>query len=590
MKARVFSTERCNKRSQKMQNINKKDVIKLLETIAIYLELKGENPFKISAYRKAAQALETDNRSLAEITDFTALSGIGKGTASVIHEYLQEGRSKTLTELEHNVPAGLVPLLNLPGLGGKKLAKLYQELGVTDAATLRKACTSGEVAELKGFGAKSSDKIIKALDEANRQPERFPIAVMLPIVDKIEAYLADIEAIVRFSRAGSIRRMRETVKDLDFIIASVKPTEVKQALLSIASIKEVVAAGDTKVSVIITEDYDISIDFRIVTPAAFTTTLHHFTGSKDHNVAMRQRAKEQGEKINEYGVEHSQTGKIMTFESEEAFYHHFGLTYIPPEVRENTGEMKVFEQPVSLISEADIKGDLHMHTTWSDGAQSVEEMVKAAIAKAYDYIAITDHSKFLKVANGLDESRLRAQREEIERLKSKYPMIEIFSGVEMDILPDGQLDFSNDFLKEMDYVIGAIHSSFNQREEKIMERLYHACENRYVTVIAHPTGRIIGKREGYRANIRRLIQKAKETNTVLELNANPNRFDLAPEWLRQAQDEGVKIAINTDAHNDISLNFMDEGVRVAKRGWLKKDTVINTWPKDRLITLFQSKR
>ncbi|MFB1050889.1 DNA polymerase/3'-5' exonuclease PolX [Paraliobacillus sp. JSM ZJ581] len=573
-----------------MAQINKKDVIGLLEKIALYLELKGENPFKVSAYRKAAQALETDNRSLSEIEDFTALNGIGKGTAAVIAEYIQQGTSETLSNLEREIPAGLIPLLNLPGLGGKKLAKLYQELGVTDAESLREACTSGKVAELKGFGKKTSEKIVKALDEADSQPDRLPIATMLPIVEKIEAYLEGINAVLRYSRAGSIRRMRETVKDLDFIIASDRPDKVRDELLAIVNIKEVIASGDTKVSIVLEESYDVSVDFRIVKSEQFTTTLHHFTGSKDHNVAMRQRAKVQNEKISEYGVENNDTGEVITFETEKDFFQHFGLSYIPPEVRENAGELEVFEQEVSLINHSDIKGDLHMHTTWSDGAQSVEEMVIAAVERGYHYIAITDHSKFLKVANGLNEVRLREQREEIERLKQKYPAIHIFSGVEMDILPNGNLDFDDAFLKEMDYVIGAIHSSFNQTEEEIMKRLYHACDNPYVTIIAHPTGRIIGRRRGYQANVKKLIERAKETGTVLELNANPNRFDLAPEWLRLAQEQGVKIAINTDAHNEVSLDYMKDGVRVAKRGWLKKDTVINTWSKEEVINLFQSKR
>lgn len=573
-----------------MNQINKKDVIGLLEKIALYLELKGENPFKISAYRKAAQALETDNRSLSEMDDFTALNGIGKGTATVIHEYVDQGTSETLSTLEEEVPAGLIPLLNLPGLGGKKLAKLYQELEVVDADSLREACESGKAAELKGFGKKTSEKIIKALDEADSQPDRLPVATMLPIVEKLEAYLEEINAVLRYSRAGSIRRMRETVKDLDFIIASDEPDKVRDELLAIANIKEIIASGNTKVSIVLEESYDISVDFRIVKPEEFTTTLHHFTGSKDHNVAMRQRAKAQNEKISEYGVENNDTGEVLTFETEKDFFHHFGLTYIPPEVRENAGELAAFEQEVALVEHEDIKGDLHMHTTWSDGAQSVEEMVNAAIDRGYQYVAITDHSKFLRVANGLNETRLRQQREEIERLKQKYPAIHIFAGVEMDILPDGNLDFDDAFLKEMDYVIGAIHSSFNQTEEEIMKRLYHACDNPYVTIIAHPTGRIIGRRKGYQANVKKLIERAKETGTVLELNANPNRFDLAPEWLQLAQEQGVNIAINTDAHNEASLDYMKDGVRVAKRGWLKKQTVINTWSKEELTNLFQSKR
>ncbi|WP_163970173.1 DNA polymerase/3'-5' exonuclease PolX [Oceanobacillus halotolerans] len=563
--------------------VNKKDVIKLLEKIAIYLELKGENPFKISAYRKAAQALERDDRSLSEINDFTKLKGIGKGTSTVIESYIKEGVSDTLIQLEKEVPQGLVPLLHLPGLGGKKLAKLYQELGVSDAASLKEACEKGEVEQLAGFGKKTAEKILAALEDAGNRPERIPIAHMLPIAERIEAYLETIPEIERFSRAGSLRRMRETVKDIDFIIATENTTTVKEALVQFDSIKDVIASGDTKVSITLDEVYEINVDFRLVTEQEFATTLHHFTGSKDHNVAMRQLAKKRGEKISEYGIEKDNTGEVLTFTSEQAFFHHFDLHYIPPEVRENTGEVEAFKENIKLIELADIRGDMHMHSTWSDGAQSIEEMVNRVRAKGYEYMAITDHSKYLRVANGLNETRLRKQREEIDRLNQQYNDIQLFAGVEMDILPDGQLDFSDDFLQEMDFVIGSIHSSFNQSQAKIMERLEAALENPYISLIAHPTGRLIGRRQGYDVDLERLIQRAYETDTALEINANPNRLDLAAHWVRKAQEEGVKIFINTDAHDYRMLDHMEYGVGVARKGWLQKETVINTWPKEKLI-------
>ncbi|WP_091499950.1 DNA polymerase/3'-5' exonuclease PolX [Amphibacillus marinus] len=569
--------------------IDKKDIIKLLEQIAIYLELKGENPFKISAYRKAALALETDQRSRNEIDDYTQIKGIGKGTATVIEEYLTTGQSETLRQLEQEVPAGLVPLLDLPGLGGKKLAQLYQELNVVDLTSLKKAAQAGEIASLKGFGQKSAEKILKAVEEVGQRPERLPVYEVMPISARVEAYLAELPKITRFSIAGSMRRFRETLKDLDYIIATDQPEQVKDALLALPDIKEVIAAGQTKVSVLLQGKYDVSVDFRIVTDDQFATTLHHFTGSKDHNVAMRQRAKAQGEKISEYGVENVETGEITTFATEADFFKHFNLNFIPPELREFSGEIEAFEQEIPLIEQADIQGDLHMHTTWSDGAQSIEEMVQLASELSYRYIAITDHSKFLRVANGLTEQRLREQRKEIERLRTVYPNINILCGVEMDIRPDGHLDFADDFLQEMDFVIGAIHSSFNQSEAEIMKRFVHAMENPYVKMIAHPTGRIIGKRSGYRANVEQLIDKAVETGTILELNANPKRFDLSADWVRIAQDKGAQIAINTDAHNKATLSYMTAGVRVARRGWLKAETVVNTWSLDRLTAFWRQK-
>jgi DNA polymerase (family X) len=318
----------------------------------------------------------------------------------------------------------------------------------------------------------------------------------------------------------------------------------------------------------------------------YATTLHHFTGSKEHNVALRQLAKSRGEKISEYGVEVEETNEVLTFREEKEFFRHFGLTFIPPEVRENTGEIEAFTEEKRLIELKDIKGDLHMHTTWSDGAQSLDEMVKRVRDKGYSYMAVTDHSKYLRVANGLDEIRLRKQREEIAKLNDEMDDFHIFAGVEMDILPDSSLDFSDEFLREMDYVIGAIHSSFNQSEEKIMKRLYNALENPYVSLIAHPTGRLIGRRPGYKVNVEKLIEKAKETSTALEINANPNRLDLSSEWIRKVQEAGVTIAINTDAHSYPMLDHMKYGVGVARKGWARKDMVMNTWTKEKLIEYF----
>jgi DNA polymerase (family X) len=563
--------------------MNKKEIIRLLETIAIYMELKGENPFKVSAFRKAASALETDERTLPEIEDFTTISGIGKGTAAVIDEYIKEGTSSVLKELKQEVPAGLIPLLQLPGLGGKKIAKLYQELGITDVVTLKEACQEGKVQALAGFGKKTEEKILAAIANVGTRPERLPIAYMLPIAEQMEAILSGMPGVQRFSRAGSLRRMRETIKDLDFIIATTEPHAVREQLLKIEGIKEVIGAGETKVSITLDLDFDVSVDFRMVKPEEFITTLHHFTGSKDHNVRMRQLAKERGEKISEYGVENTETGEILTFTSEEEFYKYFDLPFIPPEVREDGKEVDIFSASEGLIELTDIKGDLHMHTTWSDGAHSLQEMVEACRAKGYQYMAITDHSQYLKVANGLNTERLLKQREEIKKLNEKYDDILILSGIEMDILPDGSLDFEDDLLAQMDFVIASIHSAFSQPVEKIMDRLKNALMNPHVDLIAHPTGRKIGRREGYPVDIDSLISLAKETNTALELNANPNRLDLAAEYLKKAQEAGVKIMINTDAHRMETLKHMEIGVSSAKKGWIKKSTVLNALDKNDLL-------
>lgn len=555
--------------------MNKKSIIKTLEKIALYLELKGENPFKVSAFRKAANALEQDERSLTEIDDFTKIKGIGKGTAQVIIELLETGKSTALKELEESIPKGLIPLLQLPGLGGKKLSKLYAELGVCDAESLKEACLSNKVQALSGFGAKTEEKILKELENLGKHPDRLPHWMLEPIVEEIEQLLSSINEVKRFSVAGSFRRLRETSKDLDFVISTNEFEKVREKLLTL-SIQEVVNFGDTKVSVILNGDAPVSVDFRLVKDEEFITTLNHFTGSKDHNVVMRQIAKEQGKKISEYGVTQPD-GTIKTFESEEQFYAHFGLPYFPPTVREDGTEITRGDELKNLVSLEDIVSDLHMHTTWSDGAHSVQEMGEALIRRNYTHACITDHSQYLKVANGLTKERLEKQRVEIDQFNETHENFRLFAGTEMDILPDGTLDFEDDVLKKLDFVIASIHSSFSQPQEKIMERLFTAIKNPYVHMIAHPTGRIIGQRTGYNPDVEQLIEWAKEYGKILELNANPYRLDLCIEHLKLAMEKNVPIAINTDAHSIEQLKYMAVGTKYAQKAWLKKELIVNTW-------------
>lgn len=556
--------------------MNKKVIIRTLEKIALYLELQGENPFKVSAFRKAAAALETDERSLSEIEDITAIKGIGKGTAAVIVDLLENGQSAVLQELEQTVPKGLIPLMKVPGLGGKKLAKLYQELGVTDATSLMQACEAGQVQALAGFGAKTEEKIKKELANLGSRAERLPIWQLEPVVLEINEVLAEIAEVERFSVAGSFRRVNETSKDVDFIVATTAPEAVREAILAQLVILEIVAAGDTKVSVILDRDEPVSVDFRLVAPSEYATALHHFTGSKDHNVRMRQLAKAQGKKISEYGVEQPD-GSVATFASEQEFFAHFDLPFIPPTVRESGKELERLDELAQLVQLSDIVSDLHMHTTWSDGAHSVAEMGYALIEKGYQYAVITDHSQYLKVANGLTPERLAKQKVEIEQFNAEQSDIRLFRGTEMDILPDATLDFADEVLHELDFVIASIHSSFTQSQEKIMARLYTAITNPYVHMIAHPTGRIVGQRGGYNPNIPQLIEWAAEHGKILELNANPYRLDLCTEHLQLAMEKNVPIAINTDAHAIEHLRFMEIGVHYAQKAWLKKELIVNTW-------------
>ncbi|KGR78748.1 DNA polymerase/3'-5' exonuclease PolX [Ureibacillus manganicus] len=569
--------------------MNKKIVINTLEKIALYLELQGENPFKVSAFRKAAAALEGDQRSLSEMDDITKIKGIGKGTAAVIHELMETGQSTVLKELEENTPKGLIPLLKLPGLGGKKLAKLYQELGVDSVDSLRTACENKQVQKLAGFGEKTEEKILKELEHLGERSERHPIWQLEMIVRDINDLLSSIYEIRQFSVAGSFRRVNEMSKDLDFVISTDDRDLVKEKILKDLVIKEVVADGDTKVSVVLDLDDAINVDFRLVSDEEYITTLNHFTGSKDHNVKMRQLAKEQDKKISEYGVEQPD-GTVKTFKSEEAFYAHFNLPYILPTLRESGQELERLEEIPNLVTLDDIVSDLHMHTTWSDGAHSIQEMGEALIDRGYTHGVITDHSQYLKVANGLTPERLLRQRQEIYVFNDENPEFRLYAGTEMDILPDGSLDFDDEVLKQLDFVIASIHSSFSQSQDKIMKRLQTAVQNPYVHMIAHPTGRIIGEREGYNPDVPQLIEWAAEYGKILELNASPYRLDLCVEHLKMAMEYNVPIAINTDAHAIEQLRYMKLGTNYAQKAWLKKELVVNTWArKDFETFLYKNK-
>lgn len=547
------------------------------------MELLGENHFKVAAFRKAANVLELDPRSLAEMDDILKLKGIGKGTGAVIIDLIEKGQSDLLIELEETVPKGLVPLLKIPGLGGKRIAKLHEAIGIDSLETLRAACVDGAVSKVPGFGKKTEENILKAIDVLGTRSGKFPIWKVESVVKLIEEELNSIEEVKRFSVAGSFRRTEEESSDVDFIIVTEEAAIVREELLKTLPLLETIAAGDAKLSITLDLEDPIDADFRFVKAEQFASAIHHFTGSKDHNVRMRQLAKSRGQKISEYGVE-EENGTVTTFETEEQFFAHFDLPFIPPALRQDGREIDRVEEISSLVAIEDIRSDLHMHTTWSDGGYSIREMVEAARLKGYSHIVITDHSDYLKVANGLSAERLRAQIAEVRALNKEYQDIEVFCGTEMDILPDATLDFDDELLAELDFVIAAIHSSFSQSQEQIMERLHTAMKNPHVNMIAHPTGRIIGQREGYNPDVSQLIKWAKEYGKILELNANPYRLDLKVDYLIEAQEAGVNIAINTDAHAIDQLNFMETGVNHAKKAWLKKENIVNTWSLDKFIT------
>lgn len=553
--------------------LNKKDYIKQLETIATYLELSGENPFKISAYRKAAANIETFQGDINTLENFTEIKGVGKGVAEVLEDIKSNGESSLLLTLKESTPQGLIQMLKIRNLGAKKIVKINDALGIDDIEGLKQACIDNKISALAGFGKKSEENILKGIEEMLIMTEKLSIYQMHQMTSMIDDYLSLSRDIQQFNATGSFRRKNEFSGDIDYIIETKNRQAVSDYISKAPFIKTVELKGNEKITVqVVRDDLITTADFRFTDNTGYAHMLQHFTGSKDHNIRIRQLAKENNEKINEYGIT-KPDGTLIKYNTEQEIYQHFNVAYIPPEMRVDGSEFDIKNQN-EIITLHDIKGDIHMHTTYSDGAHTIEQMIERAIEKGYEYIAITDHSQSLFVANGLSEERLLEQNALIKTLNKQYNEIDIYSGIEMDILGDGSLDYSDDILKELDYVIAAIHQSLTQPEEDIMKRLINACHNPYVRHIAHPTGRLIGKRQGYTVNIEKLIQVAQDTNTVLEINAHPMRLDLSADILRQYPD--LQLTINTDAHAINQLDLMSYGVGTAIKGRVKKNQVINT--------------
>lgn len=559
-----------------IMNITKKDYIKQLERIATLLELSAENPFKVSAYRKAAANLEAFEGDINAVADFTQLKGIGKGVAEVLEDIRAHHESSLLESLKEQIPEGLIQMLKIRNLGAKKIVKINGALGITTVDELKAACLNNEISALAGFGKKSEENILSGIEEMLTMTERLSIYQVHQFTQMIDAALAQIDEIDRFSVTGSFRRRNEFSKDIDYIVETSDRENVKVQLTKLPFIKKVELAGVEKVTVQAErEDLITTVDFRFTDSTGYAHMLQHFTGSKEHNIRIRQLAKERNEKISEYGIT-TDDGNLIQMQSEAEIYQHFNQTFIPPEMRQDGSEFE-FKEFDEVIQPEDIRGDIHMHTTYSDGAHTLEQMIEACIAKGYEYMMITDHSKSLYVANGLSEERLLEQHARIKALDAQYPEIDIYSGVEMDILADGEMDYSNDVLAQLDYCIGAIHQSLNQSEDEIMKRLINACNNPYIRHIAHPTGRLIGRRNGYHVNMPKLIETAQKTNTILEINAHPMRLDLSSDVLKQYPD--IKLVINTDAHAIDQLDLMKYGVSTAIKGYVKKEQVINTLPR-----------
>lgn len=569
-------------------------IASILLKLADLLELSGENSFKVQAYRKAARMVESLRTPVGEMKGrLTEIQGIGKGTASVIEEILETGTTELLEDLLKKLPPELPDLLLLPGLGPRSVQILYRELQVTNLQELKQAAEQQKIRSLPGFGPKKEQKVLAAIEQFQNRPDRHLLHEALHVAVRMRDWLAEDQRVLRVELAGSIRRMKETIKDVDLVAATHHPVQVGERIVSCPDVVEVINQGETKVTVRVDADgIVLPVDVRLVKPEQFASSLHHFTGSKEHNVRIRQRAKQMGMRVNEYGVLEEETGKVVTYEDEAGFFAYLNLPYIPPELREDRGEIEAADAGMlpSLITRQNIRGDLHMHTRYSDGSHDILEMALKAKELGYEYIAITDHSQSLRIAGGLTVQQLEEQWEEIERVNREVEGITVLKGIEMDILPDGSLDYPDEVLREFDLVIASIHSRFGQDEKTMTRRIIRAMENPHVHMIAHPTGRLLLRRDPYAVALDLVFKTAAETGTVLELNSNPHRLDLNDQWLKRAKDDyGVSFAINTDAHSREGLHNLTFGLATARRGWLTKDDVINTLPLQDLLRRLKKK-
>ncbi len=554
-----------------------KELADLFEKMADILEFKGENPFKISAYRKASRIigdLTQDIEEIAESGKLKDVPGIGEGMAQKIVEYLKTGKISKYEEVRKGISDELIAIMEIPGMGPKTLSTIYKERGIDNISKLEKALEDGSLIGLPGIGEKKVDNIKRGIQLLKQSKGRMNLGIAFPVAKRIVEALRQKTGSEKIQWAGSLRRMKENIGDIDILATGPNHEKIIHAFTHLPEVREILASGETKASVIV--EGGVQIDLRVVEEDSYGAALQYFTGSKAHNIHLRGIAKAKGIKINEYGVFKGE--KKIGGKDEEDVYKALGLAWIEPELREDRGEVEAAQTKSlpRLVKESEIKGDLHVHSKWSDGSSSIEEIAKAAQKRGYQYIAICDHSKSLKITHGLDETRLLKQIEEIDRLNEKLKGFQILKGTEVDILADGRLDLSDKILKRLDFVVAAIHSGFKQDKEKMTKRIVKAMENPYVHFIAHPTGRLLGSRDPYEVDMDEIMKAAKRYGKALEINAYFERLDLDDIHCRKAKEMGIQMAIGTDAHYLDQLWMMSLGVAVARRGWLETKDILNT--------------
>lgn len=555
-------------------------VADILYQIADLLDIKGEMFFKTRAYRIAAQTIEVldeDIETVVKEDRLRSIPGIGDALAKKVKEIVETGKLEYFKKLKKEVPESLLEMLEIPSLGPKKISALYVNLGIKNIEELKKACNEGKLRDLEGFGEITERNILRGILLKEKTSGRVFLNVAYEDGEAYHNYLKECKKIERLSIAGSLRRRKETIGDLDILASSDYSDEVMEYFVKYDDVQRVLLQGSTKTSVLLNDN--LQVDLRVVKDESFGAALQYFTGSKEHNVKMRAIAIKKGLKLNEYGLFKKDTEKYVAGKNEQEIYKKLGLQYIEPELRENRGEIEVAAKGKipKIVQYNDINGDFHVHSLWSDGSDSIETIAEHAQKIGYKFIGIADHSQSLHVARGLSERQVIKKIKEVERINKKISDIKVLCGTECDIKPDGSLDYSNKILKQFDFVYIGIHSNFKQSSEEINKRIIKGMENEQAHFLAHPTCRIIGRREPFNININKLVEVAKETNTFLEINAFPDRLDLNDIHAKLAKDGGAKIVIGTDAHSVNNLSFMHYGTATARRGWLEKKDILNTY-------------
>lgn len=569
-------------------SIRNSEIADRFDELADLLSIENANQFRIRAYRNAAGTIRANPKQMADLVavgeDLSDLPGIGKDLAAKVEELVETGHLSLLEEVAARTPRVLSEIMKIPGLGPKRVQLLHRELKVRSVADLERAATNGRMRTLPGFGARTEQLVLDGIKRLQRYGERFKLSTAEETAEPLVEYLKRCKGVKQITLAGSLRRRCETVGDIDILVTATRGSKVTKWFTAYEDVAEIISRGDTRASVRL--GAGMNVDLRVVPQVSFGAALYYFTGSKAHNIAVRTLAAKKGYKINEYGVFRGE--RRVAGKTEREVFAKVGLDYVPPELREDRGEIaaaRAHRLP-KLIGLGDIRGDLHCHTHASDGHASIEAMAAAAGEHGYEYVSINDHSKHVTIAHGLDEKRLLAQIEAIDELNEKLEHLTVLKSAEVDILEDGSLDFPDRVLKRLDFTVCAIHYQFGLSEKKQTERILRAMDNPYFTILAHPTGRLINERAPYLVNLKKVLDHARKRRCYLEVNAHPDRLDLGDQACRMAKDAGVKVAISTDAHSPDGLGFMRFGVDQARRGWLGRDDVINCRRLDALQALF----